>query len=162
MRGAKVKLGYFDEEEDAARAYDAALVRYKNAPTVNFPGEAPLASVLAALPALSSPPPAQPAPAPPAPPGAPRRSGRAPAPKVIVDAPGPVLRLERDLPMRRGPPRRKSVEGAYQKQNGKWTNKDMFPGRDFDDLDAYRAAKKQRAARRAEWSAQARNFGGSR
>jgi len=151
VRGAKVKLGYFDEEEDAARAYDAALVRYKNAPTVNFPGEAPLASVLAALPALSSPPPAQPAPAPPAPPGAPRRSGRAPAPKVIVDAPGPVLRLERDLPMRRGPPRRKSVEGAYQKQNGKWTCPKMFPGRDFDDLDAYRSAKKQRTDQRAAY-----------
>ena len=43
------------------------LVKYKNAPTVNFPGEAPLASVLAALPALPSPPPAQSAPAPPPP-----------------------------------------------------------------------------------------------
>ena len=50
----------------------------------------------------------------------------------------------------------KKAEGAYQKQNGKWTNKDMFPGREFDDLDAYRAAKKQRAARREAWSAHAR------
>ena len=38
----------------------------------------------------------------------------------------------------------------------------MFPGREFDDLDAYRAAKKQHAARRADFSAQARDFGGSR
>ena len=54
----------------------------------------------------------------------------------------------------------KKAEGAYQKQNGKWTNKDMFPGRDFDDLDAYRAAKKQRAARRDEYRAQARAHNG--
>jgi hypothetical protein len=32
----------------------------------------------------------------------------------------------------------------------------MFPGREFDDFDAYRAAKKQRAARREAWSARAR------
>ena len=31
--------------------------------------------------------------------------------------------------------------------NGKWANTHIFPGREFDDLDAYRAAKKQRAAR---------------
>ena len=30
----------------------------------------------------------------------------------------------------------------------------MFPGREFDDLDAYRAAKKQRAARREEYRTQ--------
>ena len=35
----------------------------------------------------------------------------------------------------------------------------MFPGREFDDLDAYRAAKKQRAARRAAWSAQCTHKG---
>ena len=46
------------------------------------------------------------------------------------------------------------VEGAQSKANGKWGSS-MFPGREFDDLDAYRAAKKQRAARRAAWSAQA-------
>ena len=47
------------------------------------------------------------------------------------------------------------VEGAQSKANGKWINHYMFPGREFDDLDEYRAAKKQRAARRAAWSAQA-------
>ena len=48
------------------------------------------------------------------------------------------------------PPKRTKalcVEGAVQKQNGKWANYGMFPSREFDDLDAYRAAKKQRAAR---------------
>ena len=144
MRGSTVTLGDFDDEEDAARAFDAAVARYElSGRTLNFPGEAPLASVLAALPAAPSPPP-PPAPLP--------RSARTRAPKVIVDAPGPVLRLERDLPMRRGPPRRKSVEGAYQRQNGKWCNHFMFPGREFDDLDAYRAAKKQRTEQRAAYS----------
>ena len=42
---------------------------------------------------------------------------------------------------------------ATSKANGKWRS-DMFPGREFDDLDEYRAAKKQRAARREEYSAQ--------
>ena len=42
----------------------------------------------------------------------------------------------------------KTVEGARQKKNGKWTNPVMFPGRDFDDLDEYRAAKKQRVAQK--------------
>ena len=46
------------------------------------------------------------------------------------------------------------VEGARSKANGKWVNTEMFPGREFDDLDAYRAAKKQRAARREEYSVQ--------
>ena len=57
----------------------------------------------------------------------------------------------------RAPPSKKRgryVEGAKQKSNGKWTNSCMFPGREFDDLDAYRAAKKQRAARREEYRAQ--------
>ena len=49
---------------------------------------------------------------------------------------------------------RRSVEGAYQKDNGKWVNYKTFPGREFDDLDEYRAAKKQHAARRKEYSAQ--------
>ena len=56
VRGSSVDLGAYDDEEGAARAYDAALVKYRNAPTVNFPGEAPLASVLAKLP--DAPPPA--------------------------------------------------------------------------------------------------------
>jgi hypothetical protein len=30
----------------------------------------------------------------------------------------------------------------------------MFPGREFDDLDAYRAAKKQREERRAAYADQ--------
>lgn len=50
--------------------------------------------------------------------------------------------------------RAKCVEGATQKANGKWSNPIMFPGREFDDYDAYRAAKKQRAARREEYSVQ--------
>ena len=41
--------------------------------------------------------------------------------------------------------------------NGKWINSHMFPGREFDDLDEYRAAKKQRAARRDEYRAQRYN-----
>ena len=48
------------------------------------------------------------------------------------------------------------VEGATSRSNGKWVNYSMFPGREFDDLDAYRAAKKQRAARREEYSARIR------
>ena len=49
----------------------------------------------------------------------------------------------------------KTIEGAQQKKNGKWSNPKLFPGREFDDLDAYRAAKKQRAERRAAYSDQA-------
>ena len=48
----------------------------------------------------------------------------------------------------------KSVEGATQKSNGKWKYPAMFPGREFDDLDELRAAKKQRMERRAAYSAQ--------
>ena len=42
----------------------------------------------------------------------------------------------------------KCVEGARQKKSGKWTDPVKFPGREFDDLDAYRAAKKQRVAQK--------------
>ena len=49
-------------------------------------------------------------------------------------------------------PRR--AEGAFQKANGKWANYNMFPGREFDDLDEHRAAKKQREERREEYRAQ--------
>ena len=146
VRGTQVELGLFYDEEDAARAYDAARVKYKGAPTVNFPGEAPSASVLAALP--------------PAPPPAPRRrSGRAPAPKVIFDAPDerpPSHQRQAGCPKKRkaGAYAPRCVEGATQKVNGKWTNAAMFPGREFDNLREYRAAKEQRAARREEYSAQ--------
>jgi len=53
------------------------------------------------------------------------------------------------------PPKKKPrrVEGAEQKVNGKWRS-DMFPGREFDNLDEYRAAKKQRYARREEYREQ--------
>ncbi len=53
-----------------------------------------------------------------------------------------------------GAPRKrpKNVEGAAQRKNGKWASP-LFPGRVFDDLDAYRAAKKQRSARREEYLA---------
>jgi len=75
---------------------------------------------------------------------------------VIVDAPD-----ERDPSHKRRAERRRkretgrhvgrSVEGATQNKNGKWSNSEMFPGREFDDLDAYRAAKKQRAALRSAY-----------
>ena len=111
-------------------------------------GAVPLASVLAALPT-------------PPPPAPRRRSGRAPAPKVIVDAPderGPTQKRRakrpREIVELTGLHSGKTVEGAVQKVNGKWSNHDMFPGREFDDLDAYRAAKKQRAEQRAAYSDQ--------
>ena len=115
VRRHSVPLGDFDDEEDAARTYDAALVRYKGLQPVNFPGEAPLASVLAALPALSSPPPAQPAPAPP-PPGAPRRSPR--PRKAKVDPPAPVRRRKRGTDTPQGAKKRKtqSLEERRAKQ----------------------------------------------
>ncbi|CAH0375946.1 unnamed protein product [Pelagomonas calceolata] len=54
-----------------------------------------------------------------------------------------------------GPSRRdKCVEGsAQQKKNGKWIDSHMFPGREFDDLDEYRAAKKQRKELRTSYYA---------
>jgi hypothetical protein len=144
--GTKISLGDFDDEEDAARAYDAALVEYRNEPAVNFPGEAPLASVLAALPPTLA------AAAPP------RRSGRAPAPKVIVDPEAPTLKAtiarRSAKRMKSKPPVKLCVEGAYQKANGKWANCDLFPGRDFDTLGKYRAAKKQHAEQRIAYSDQ--------
>ena len=47
--------------------------------------------------------------------------------------------------------RRLCVEGAIQKVNGKWSDSRMFPGREFDDLDEFRAAKKQRTDQRAAY-----------
>ena len=46
------------------------------------------------------------------------------------------------------------TEDAYHKQNGKWGSR-LFPGREFDDLDEFRAAKKQHTARRSEYLDQA-------
>ena len=63
-------------------------------------------------------------------------------------APAPKKR-ERVVPRR--------AEGAFQKANGKWANYNMFPGREFDDLDEHRAAKKQREEQREEYRAQARD-----
>ena len=50
--------------------------------------------------------------------------------------------------------KQKYTEGATQKVNGKWADSDLFPGREFDGLDVYRAAKKQRTERRAAYSDQ--------
>ena len=154
VRMSQVHLGDFDEEEDAARAYDAAVVKYGRQGdcryTVNFPGEAPLASVLATLPILPwlrlSPPP----------PPAPLPEKRTRRRKVILDAPDErTPDQKRSAKRKRGTASGKSVEGATQKVNGKWTNTYLFPGREFDDLDAYRAAKKQREERRAAFADQA-------
>ena len=76
-------------------------------------------------------------------------------PKAIIDAPderSPSQKRQAKRPLKRETGALVGkytghIEGAYQKGNGKWANKDMFPGRDFDDLDAYRAAKKQRVAK---------------
>ena len=67
--------------------------------------------------------------------------------------PAPPRKRERPTKAKAGAaPRKKakkklSVDGARQKQNGKWFNSHMFPGREFDDLDAYRAAKRHRLFR---------------
>ena len=75
---------------------------------------------------------------------------RAPC-RSIEARPAPPRKRERPTKKKAGgAPRSKRlcVEGAAQKVNGKWSNSVMFPGREFDDLDAYRAAKKQCAARK--------------
>jgi len=90
-----------------------------------------------------------------------RRSGRAPAPKVIADAPDerpPSVKRRAKRPPETGMHAGKSVEGAQQKQNGKWTCPRLFPGREFDDFGAFRAAKKQYTGRRAAYSDQAAAF----
>jgi len=71
---------------------------------------------------------------------------------VIVDPEAPAR--NKRTPSKKPPYNGKSIEGATQKQNGKWRNHSMFPGRVFDDLDEYRAAKKRRAGRREEYRAQ--------
>ena len=72
--------------------------------------------------------------------------------KVIVDPEAPAR--NKRTPSKKPPYNGKSIEGATQKQNGKWRNHSMFPGRVFHDLDEYRAAKKQRAEQRAAYSDQ--------
>ena len=64
----------------------------------------------------------------------------------------PPRKRERPTKRKAGRKKAKHVEGARQKKNGKWSSS-MFPGREFDDLDAYRAAKKQRATRKKEHNA---------
>ena len=54
------------------------------------------------------------------------------------------------------------VSAILEKSNGKWTDNAKFPGREFDDLDAYRAAKKQRMARRGAYADQLREFNRTR
>ena len=70
----------------------------------------------------------------------------------------PPRKRERPTKAKAGgaPPKRakfqgKRVEGAQQRANGKWSHYGMFPGREFDDLDEFRAAKKQRTDQRAAY-----------
>ena len=158
--GHKWYPGVVDDVLDGGAAYeiawddgccnDAAVVKYglqgNGRFIINFPGESPLASVMAALPAA---PEAVTA-------AAPRRSGRAPAPKVIVDPEAPTLQATIISRSKKRPHKRETgewvgqtVEGATQKSNGKWKYPAMFPGREFDDLDELRAAKRQHAEQRA-------------
>ena len=57
-------------------------------------------------------------------------------------------------PRKKAKSRGKLVEGAWQKVNGKWANNHVFPGREFDNLDEYLAAKKQHAEQRIAYSDQ--------
>ena len=50
--------------------------------------------------------------------------------------------------------KQKYAEGAKQKQNGKWTDPVKFPGREFNSLREYRAAREQHQARRDKYRAQ--------
>jgi len=82
---------------------------------------------------------------------------RPPPPRALGRPPAP-----RGLPLRRTKkkPKQKSVEGSRQKKSGKWFHR-SFPGREFEDLDAIRAAKRQRAEQRAAYSAQLDAYTGS-
>ena len=73
--------------------------------------------------------------------------------KTFEARPAPPKKRKQPTKERAPRKKRKYVEGAWQKQNGKWTCPQMFPGREFDDLDEYRAAKKQRAEWRAAYFA---------
>ena len=73
-------------------------------------------------------------------------------------AQGPPRKRERPTKAKAPLKKQKWVEGAHQKKNGKLRS-EMFPGREFDDLDEYRAAKKQHYERRAAYSHQLNMFG---
>ena len=75
---------------------------------------------------------------------------------MIVDPEAPARKRARTFP-EKPPYYGKCIDGAIQKANGKWINTGMFPGREFDDLDAYRTAKKQRTEQRAAYSDQIPN-----
>ena len=77
---------------------------------------------------------------------------------MIVDPEAPARRKARTFFPKKPPYRGKCIEGATQKVNGKWSNPEMFPGCEFDDLDAYRAAKKQRTDQRAAYKDQKRGL----
>ena len=85
-----------------------------------------------------------------------RRPPKSPAAADEAEAPAPTEGKAGGAPKKRA--KKLTIEGAFQKANGKWTCPFMFPGREFDDLDEYRAAKKQRAERRAAYSHQARSY----
>ena len=76
--------------------------------------------------------------------------------KTFEARPAPPKKRERPTKRKAAaapPKKQKCVEGARKKSNGKWSNPKLFPGREFDDLDEYRAAKKQRAEFRAAYYA---------
>ena len=100
----------------------------------------------------------------PPPPPAPLPEKRTRRRKVIVDAPDerePCRRAKRQKMRRTSKPVGEYVEGATRKVNGKWINPAMFPGLEFDNLDEYRAAKKQHAEQRIAYSDQNIGYRGS-
>ena len=82
---------------------------------------------------------------------------------IIVDAPDErePCRRRRKLQKKQGTTKQAEyVEGATRKVNGKWSSQ-IFPGREFDNLDEFRAAKKQRAEQRIAYSDQNIGYRGS-